>query len=38
MGDLATGQVAVSSFGDRDGDRVEGPLELRPNEGLVVRT
>jgi alpha-glucosidase len=38
MGDLATGQVAVSCFGDRDGDRVEGPLELRPNEGLVVRT
>jgi alpha-glucosidase len=37
IGDLANGQIAVSCFGDRDDDCVKGPIELRPNEGLVVR-
>jgi alpha-glucosidase len=35
--DLTNGQIAVSCFGDRDGDWVKGPIELRPNEGHVIR-
>jgi alpha-glucosidase len=31
------GRVLVSSFNDRDGERVSGGLDLRGNEGLVVR-
>ena len=31
------GTVLISSLGDRDGERVTGSIDLRPNEGFVIR-
>jgi alpha-glucosidase len=31
------GAVLISSFGDRDGENVAGSIDLRPNEGFVIR-
>jgi alpha-glucosidase len=31
-----TGQLLLSSAGDRDGERVRGPIKLRANEGVLV--
>jgi hypothetical protein len=31
------GSIALSTRRERDGERVSGPLELRPWEGVVVR-
>jgi alpha-glucosidase len=30
------GRILVSCFGDRDGELVEGSIDLRPDEGLVI--
>jgi alpha-glucosidase len=34
--EISTGQVLVSSFGDRDGEELNKDLALRSNEGLLV--
>jgi alpha-glucosidase len=34
--DAASGEVLVSSFGDRDLEKVTGRIELRADEGLVI--
>jgi len=31
-----TGRILVSSMGDRDGEPVDGDIDLRPNEGAVI--
>ncbi len=36
-GSRLEGTVLVSSFGDRDGETVSGDVDLRPNEGFVIR-
>jgi len=33
----AFGKVLVSSFGDREGESISGPIELRGNEGLAIK-
>jgi len=34
--DAGKGRLLLSSIGDRDGERIERALALRPNEGVVV--
>jgi alpha-glucosidase len=31
-----SGIVLVSSFGDRDGEKIDGSIDLRPNEGFAI--